>query len=113
MPVHAVYDVLNTPPRVAGCRFELAARRLTEEWLARGRVDVSAEVLAFALEFLGRCGFIAEDLAGGDVRLQSDAGRAAVVSREAAMVMALRGLVALQGRSAVRSASAFPTRDAA
>ena len=100
MPIQATYDVLNAPARVAGCRFELAARRVTEEWLALGRVQVSAEVLALAIEFLGRCGFVAEGVTGCHVRLLSEAGRPTILSREATVVMALRCLVALDGRYA-------------
>jgi hypothetical protein len=92
MPIDAQLDVLNDPPRAAESRFELAARRRVDEWLAAGRIAATRDDLRIAADFLGRFGLVLEPLPGGDVRLRSPQGRSATMSRAAALVEALRCL---------------------
>jgi hypothetical protein len=101
MPVHAIYDVLSTPPPRLEEPFALAARRITAGWLARRRVDASPEDLRLATSFLERCGFRIECLPGREIRLVSERGRATVLSREALLLTAIRSLV-LDVRHAAR-----------
>jgi hypothetical protein len=93
MPVHAIHDLLTDPPRPVEQGFELAARRITATWLETRRVIASADDLRLAGQFLQRFGLTIEPLSGGDVRLVSERGTGSVMSREAAILTALRSLV--------------------
>jgi hypothetical protein len=97
MPVIGTYDVLNQPPRTVEYRFELAARRIVDGWLEDGRVRASAEDVRLAAEFLKRCGHTAEVLPGLDVRMVSPSGHETIVSREDAVMVALRHLASRPG----------------
>jgi hypothetical protein len=92
MPVMGTYDVLNQPPRAVEHRFELAARRIVDAWLHDGRVRASAEDVRLAAEFLKRCGHTAEVMPGLDVRMTSPSGQRTIISREDAVMIALRHL---------------------
>jgi hypothetical protein len=107
MPPDADHDVLTDPPREPASPFELAARRIVARWLDAGRCDATADDLRLAAEFLRTLGVTLEPLPGCDV-LVIEADGAAVMSREAAVVHALRRLAALDaqrgGRSMARAA---------
>jgi hypothetical protein len=75
-------------------RFELAAARMVDGWLAKGRVTLSESDLRLVREFLEHSGCRVEMIDGQRVRIVSDSGRAREMSREAAMVAALRRLAA-------------------
>jgi hypothetical protein len=107
MPVQALHDVTDRPPRAVESPFELAGRRLADRCLAAGRVAVDERDLRMAIDFLRRFGIAVEAGPGADLRILSAASRATVVTREAVLVLALRCLARLHGpRPATRSAHA-------
>ena len=91
-------ELLERPPRPMRTRFELAALRLTEEWLRCGIVRASADDLELAGEFLERSGFRVEAVPGLRVRLTYPVGDAIEMSRESVVVAALRRLAAHEMR---------------
>lgn len=93
-------DVIRQgPPRTVESRFDLAAVRLAERWLASGRVTVSADDLKIAREFLEQVGCNVRELPGVLVRFEDEHGHVEEISREAALLLAFRRLVA-RGRAA-------------
>jgi hypothetical protein len=88
------YDVLRIIPRPVESRFELAAVRLAESWLAAKRVTASADDLKIARDFLEQVGCNVRELPGVLVELEDEDGRVQEMSREAALVVAFRRLVA-------------------
>jgi hypothetical protein len=103
MPVHAVYDLVTIPPLAIEEPFVLAARRITATWLATRDVTASADDLRLAAQFLQRIGLTLEPLPGLLVRLVSERGRATVMSREAAVLTAIRSIVALDAQRTARA----------
>ena len=103
MPVQAIYDLVTNPPRPFDDPFALAARRITATWLATREVIASADDLRLAGQFLQRVGLTLEPLPGLLVRLVSERGRETVMSREAAVMTAIRCIVALDGQRTTRS----------
>ena len=88
-------DVIRQgPPRTVESRFELAAVRLAERWIASGRVTVSADDLKIAGDFLEQAGCNVRQLPGMLVRFEDEHGHVAEISREAALLLAFRRLVA-------------------
>jgi hypothetical protein len=75
-------------------RFELAAMRLAERWLASGRVTVSSDDLKIARDFLEQVGCNVRELPGVLVRFEDERGHVVEVSRETALLLAFRRLVA-------------------
>jgi len=92
------YDVLRNVPRQVRSRFELAAVRIADAWLAAGHAKASADDLQMARDFLEQVGCNVRELPGVLVRLEDEDGRVVEMSREAAIVVAFRRLVA-RGRS--------------
>ncbi len=88
------YDVLRNVPRPVECRFELAAVRIADAWLAAGRIKASADDLQIARGFLEQVGCNVRELPGVLVRLEDEDGRVEEMSREAAVLEAFRRLVA-------------------
>ncbi len=88
------YDVLRIAPRPIESRFELAAVRLAETWLAAKRVTASADDLRIARDFLEQVGCNVRELPGVLVQVEDEAGRVQEMSREAAVIVAFRRLVA-------------------
>jgi hypothetical protein len=89
------YDVFrHKPPRAVESRFELAAMRLAERWLAAGRVTVSSDDLRIARDFLEQVGCNVRELPGVVVQFEDEHGHVEQMSREAALLAALRRLVA-------------------
>jgi hypothetical protein len=103
MPVQANYDLVTNPPPALDDPFALAARRITATWLATREVTVSAGDLRLAAQFLQRVGLTLEPLPGLLVRLVSERGRATVMSREAAVITAIRCVVAQDTQRTTRS----------
>lgn len=101
MPIETSYDVTCQRPRPVGSRFELAARRLMEGWLAAGRLCVSRDTFQLAADFLVRCGLKVHSLAGGEARIVSEHGRSSILSREAVVVLALRRMAILDAEHAL------------
>ena len=98
------YDVLRYVPRPVESRFELAAVRIADAWLAARRVKASADDLQIARDFLEQVGCNVRELPGVLVQLENEDGRVEEMSREAAIVEAFRRLVA-RGRYARPSVS--------
>jgi hypothetical protein len=88
------YDVLRNTPRAVETRFELAAVRLAEGWLAAKRVTASADDLKIARDFLEQVGCNVRELPGVLVQLEDESGHVEEMSREAAILVAFRRLVA-------------------
>jgi hypothetical protein len=95
MPVHATYDLLSNPPRPVESPFELAARRIMTTWLETRRVSATPDDVQLAAQFLKRVGLTIEPLSTFEVRLVSARGQGTVLSREAAVMTAIRSLVTL------------------
>jgi len=79
--------------RPVSTRFELAVGPMVERWLAAGRVQISAIDVRLAREFLEHSGWTVEELPGSLLRV-SRKGRGEEMTREAAVVEALRRLAA-------------------
>jgi hypothetical protein len=103
MPVHAIYDLVTDPPRPIEDPFALAARRITATWLATREVVASADDLRLAGQFLQRVGLTLEPLPGLLVRIISERGRETIMSREAAVMTAIRCVVAQDTQRTTRS----------
>ena len=88
------YDVVRHVPRPVESRFELAAVRIADAWLAAGRVKASADDLQIARDFLEQVGCNVRELPGVLVQLEDEDGRVEEMSREAAIIEAFRRLVA-------------------
>jgi hypothetical protein len=98
MEMSHTLDVLTQPARAVTSRFEIAARRMVDGWLEARVMRCSAEDVALAVDFLARCGLHAEPLPGLEVRLTSERGRTTTISRERAVLTALRCLAALDAQ---------------
>ena len=85
-------NILERRPRQLRVRFEIAAARMVESWVAAGRMAVSASEMRLAREFLEDDGWTVKDVPGIRVRLVRGNGTAQEVTREAAVMMALRSL---------------------
>jgi hypothetical protein len=102
MPVQASYDVLMDPPRALDEPFALAARRITATWLETRDVTASADDLRLAARFLQRVGLTLEPLPGLLVRLVSERGHETIMSREAAVMTAIRCIAGLDAPRTTR-----------
>jgi hypothetical protein len=78
--------------RLVSTRFELAIGRMIERWVTAGRVQISANDVRMAREFLEQDGCRVEDLPDLRVRVVSRRGRGEEMTREDAVVAALRRL---------------------
>jgi len=87
-------NVLDERARPVETRFELAAWRMVERWLEAGQILVSAGDVRMAREFLEHTGCRVEDVPGLRVRVVNGDGRAQGMTREAAVMIALRQLAA-------------------
>lgn len=88
------HDVLRHGPHPVRSRFEVAAARMADAWLAAGRVTVSADDLQIARDFLEQVGCNVRELPGVLVQLEDEDGRVEEMSREGAILVAFRRLVA-------------------
>jgi hypothetical protein len=79
-------------PRAIATQFELSAARLMESWITAGSVHVSAGDLRMAAEFLRQVGWQVEETAGLMVKLRGADGCTREVTREAAIMFAVRCL---------------------
>jgi hypothetical protein len=95
MPVERVYEVLSDPPREPASPFELAARRMIDTWLQAGCVAATPDDLRLAKSFLRPFGITLEPLPGCQVRVASERDGDAVMTREEAVMTAIRHLVSL------------------
>lgn len=79
-------------PRNIATRFELFAAKLMESWITAGAVLVSVDDLRMAAEFLRQVGWQVEEVADLMVQLRGTDGRTRKMTREAAMIFAVRCL---------------------
>jgi len=100
MPVHATYDLLTDPPRPVESPFELAARRIMATWLETRCVVATPDDLRLATQFLRQVGVRLEPISAFEVRLVSERGRSTVLTREAAVMTAIRSLVTFEAQRA-------------
>ena len=98
-------DLVAIRPLAVTTRFELAAPRIADAWLATGRVRVSRADFCIAREFLERDGWKVKEVPGVRVRL-AHRDVSGETTREGAVMVALRRLVAPSEppRFAVRAA---------
>lgn len=75
-------------------RFELAAVRLAERWLASGRMIVSSDDMKIARDFLEQAGCNVRELPGVVIRVEDEHGHVEELSREGVLLLAFRRLVA-------------------
>ena len=85
-------DLTAKVARPVRTRFELAIRRMTETWLSVGRVEVSSDDVKLAREFLEHSGWRVEEAGHARLRIVNRDGRSEEVSREDAVLAALRRL---------------------
>jgi hypothetical protein len=78
-------------------RFELAAGRMADAWLGARGLQVSREDFRIAREFLERDGWSVDELPGVRVRLGCREIVPVVMTREAAVMVALRRLAVPSG----------------
>ena len=106
MPVQATYDLLSDPPRPVEVLFEIAAHRILTTWLDTREVVATDDDVRLAGQFLRRAGLSLERVSGSEVRLVSQRGEVTVLSREAAVLTAVRSLAALDAQRTARSIAA-------
>ena len=89
------HDVTAERAHLVRTRFELAIRRMMDAWLVAGRMRVSRGDVQLAREFLEQEeGCTVEDVPGAGLRVVSREGRTQELTREAAVMAALRRLAA-------------------
>ena len=86
------HDLTEKRAHLVGSRFELAIGRMMDAWLVAGRISVTAGDVKLAREFLEQTGSKVEDAPAARVRLVEDDGRTEEMTREAAVMTALRRL---------------------
>ena len=91
-------NVIEDRPRLVGSRFELAASRIADAWLSNGSITVSADDFRLARDYLDMTGSTVEETPGVLVRIRHRDGRAQEMTREAAVLMALRRLANAEKR---------------
>jgi hypothetical protein len=103
MPVQATYDLVSDPPRPVEVLFEIAAHRILTTWLETREVVATDDDVRLAAQFLRRAGISLETLSGSEVRLVSQRGESTVLTREAAILTAVRSLAAVEAQRIARS----------
>jgi hypothetical protein len=103
MPVDATYDLLCDPPRPVEVLFEIAARRILTTWLETRELVATDDDLRLAAQFLRRSGQSIEPVSASEVRLVSQRGESTVLTREAAILAAVRSLAAVESPRSARS----------
>ncbi len=86
-------------PRAIESQFELFAAKLMETWITAGSVQVSAGDLRMAADFLRQVGWQVEETAGLMVTLRGADGHTREMTREAAMLFAVRRLTGREDQS--------------
>jgi hypothetical protein len=86
------HDLTEKQAHPVRTRFELAIGRMMDAWLTAGRISVSAGDVKLAREFLEQTGWKVEDAPAARVRVVNRDGRAEEMTREAAVMIALRRL---------------------
>lgn len=87
-------DVTKNPPRAIRARFELVASRIADAWISSGEMKVSTSDLRLAQEFLEQTGYTVKEIPGLLVRLTHQDGSSEEMTREKAVLLAMRRLAA-------------------
>ena len=102
MPVQATYDLLCDPPRPVEVLFEIAAHRILTTWLETRDVVATEDDVRLAAQYLRRSGVSLEPVSAWEVRLVSQCGESTILTREAAILAAVRSLT-LEAQRTMRS----------
>ena len=86
------HDLTEQQPHTVRTRFELAVQRRIDAWITAGRLEVSPADLRLAREFLEQAGLKVEDAPDARVRIVDRQGEVREMSREGAVMAALRRL---------------------
>jgi hypothetical protein len=86
------HDLTERPPHAVRTRFELAVQRMIDAWITAGRLQVSPADVQLAREFLEHSGWKVEDAPEARLRIVDRDGRSEEMSREDAVMAALRRL---------------------
>ncbi len=86
------HDLNLQQPHLVCTRFELGVQRMIDTWIAAGRFEVSPADLQLACEFLEQAGWKVEDAPLARIRIVDREGQVAEMSREGAVMAALRRL---------------------
>ena len=86
------HDVTEERAHQVRTRFELAVGRMMDGWLTAHRIEVSATDVKLACEFLEHTGWKVEDAPLARLRVVTSDGHEEEITREAAVLMALRRL---------------------
>ena len=86
------HDVTEERAHQVRTRFELAVGRMMDAWLTAHRIEVSATDVKLACEFLEENGWTVQDAPGVRLRVVTHDGHEEEITREAAVLMALRRL---------------------
>jgi len=86
------HDLTQQQPHAVHTRFELGVQRMIDGWITAGRLEVSPADLQLAREFLERAGLKVEDAPDLRVRIVDREGEVREMSREDAVMAALRHL---------------------
>lgn len=103
MPVQATYDLLSDPPRPVEVLFEIAAHRILTTWLETREIVATEDDVRLAAQFLLRSGVSLEPVAPGEVRLVPRRGESTIVTREGAVLAAVRSLASGDGQRPARA----------
>jgi hypothetical protein len=90
--VRVEHDLTQDGPHTVRSRFELGVQRMIDAWMAAGRLEVSPADLQLAREFLEQSGWKVEDAPDLRIRIVDREGQVAEMSREGAVMAALRRL---------------------
>jgi len=90
--VRVEHDLTQDQPHTVRTRFELAIQRLIDAWITAGRLEVSPADLKLAREFLEHAGCKVEDTPQARIRIVNRDGQVEEMSREDAVMAALRRL---------------------
>ena len=85
-------NLLDQQPTRVKTRFELAAARLAERFVADGRIAISTGEMELAREFLEHHGCTVEAVGGGHYRFVNRFGAEQQLTREGAFLAAFRRL---------------------
>ena len=86
------HDLTAQQPHTVRTRFELAIQRMMDAWVSAGRLQISPADVRLAREFLEHSGWKVEDTPQGRVRIVDRDGQVEEMSREDAVMAALRRL---------------------
>lgn len=86
------HDLTQEQPHTVCSRFELAVQRMIDAWITAGRLEVSPADLQLAREFLEQSGWKVEDAPRARIRIVDRHGQVEEMSREDAVMAALRRL---------------------